>query len=430
MKVLQNPGMELFGVMKRGDKAFYHNTGMQYLLLLAQYVFPLLTLPYLTRVLEAELYGVITYLTAIITYFQILIDFGYNLSATKTIAEHQTDKPYIGRILGQVIQGRVILLLLSFIIYVILVHSIPLTKEYLLLSYLYFGIVVFSALMSDFLFRGLERTGILTIRYVVSQLITTALIFLLVQTQNDVIWIPVLRILGLLLAVIITWYHVSRKLQIRVYYSSIRDVLKSMKESAIYFVSAFATTAFGVTNTFLFGVMNLPASQIAYWGVSYTLIGAIQSLYSPIVSSLYPHVAARRDFQLLKKILISLVPINGICVLLLFLISESVILIFSGSDYMDAVPIFNWLLPVLVFSFPAMLIGFPYLGIADKIANLTATTLISAVFHIMALIFLIIIDEFNVVKVAILRSLTEFVLLASRVYMAMRLRNRMHKAGR
>jgi len=200
-----------------------------------------------------------------------------------------------------------------------------------------------------------------------------------------------------------------------------------MSESSIYFVSAFATTAFGVTNTFLFGVMNLPASQIAHWGVSYTLIGAIQSLYSPIVSSLYPHVAARRDFRLVKKIVISMVPANAICVLLLFLLSDFVILVFSGSDYLDAVPIFKWLLPVLVFSFPAMIIGFPFLGIADKISKLTVTTIISAVFHLFGLMFLILIDEFNVLNVAILRSSTEFVLLVSRVYMAMQLRRRMQK---
>jgi len=74
-----------------------------------------------------------------------------------------------------------------------------------------------------------------------------------------------------------------------------------------------------------------------------------------------------------------------------------------------------------------MIIGFPFLGIADKISKLTVTTIISAVFHLFGLMFLILIDEFNVLNVAILRSSTEFVLLVSRVYMAMQLRRRMQK---
>jgi len=414
--------------MKSEKKTFYHNTIMQYLLLLAQYVLPLLTLPYLTRVLEADLYGIITFLTAIISYFQILIDFGYNLSATKDIAERQTDKQYIGIVLGRTIQGRLYLLILSFAIYVIFIHSLPLTKENLLISYLYFGIVVFSVFMPDFLFRGLERTGILTVRYVVSQLLTTALTFLLIQTKEDIIWIPILRILGLLLAFIMTWYYIKKKLHISIYFSGVHKVLKSMKVSAIYFISTFATTAFGITNTFLFGIMNLPSSQIAYWGVSYTLISAIQSLYSPITSSLYPHMAARRDFQLIKRILISLVPINVIAILILFQFSKPIIVIVSGLDYIDAVPIFRSLLPVLALSFPAMLIGFPFLGIVGRIVELTASTMISAAFHILGLFFLIAIEEFNVLNVAILRSLTELMLLGSRIYLAIKFRNKIQKA--
>jgi PST family polysaccharide transporter len=190
-----------------------------------------------------------------------------------------------------------------------------------------------------------------------------------------------------------------------------------MKVSAIYFISTFATTAYGITNTFIFGIMNLPPSQIAYWGVSFTLISAAQSLYSPIISSLYPHMAARKDFQLLKRIIIILVPINIILVVFLFKFTYPIIMIISGLEYVDAVQVFRLLLPVLVFSFPAMLIGFPLLGIIGRVKELTTTTIISAVFHILGLLFLILIEKFNVFNVAILRSLTEFVLLCTRMYL-------------
>ena len=409
--------MEFSIKMKSNQGIFYHNTIMQYIILLSKYVVPLLTLPYLTRVLEAELYGIITYLTAIVSYFQIFIDFGYNLSATKDVAEHQLDKQYIGNVLGKTIQGRLYLLIASFVIYAILIHSVPLTKENLLISYLYFGIVVFSVFIPDFLFRGLERTEVLTFRYLISQLLTILLTFTLVKSKEDIIWVPILRILELQISNILSWYYINKKLQIRVNFTCINDVLKSMKVSAIYFISTFATTAYGITNTFIFGIMNLPPSQIAYWGVSFTLISAAQSLYSPIISSLYPHMAARKDFQLLKRIIIILVPINIILVVFLFKFTYPIIMIISGLEYVDAVQVFRLLLPVLVFSFPAMLIGFPLLGIIGRVKELTTTTIISAVFHILGLLFLILIEKFNVFNVAILRSLTEFVLLCTRMYL-------------
>ena len=109
--------MKINNIINKENKRFYWNTIMQYIMTFAQYVFPLITFPYLTRVLEPDLYGVITYMTATITYFQLVIDFGFNLSATKEIAEKQEDKKHIGMVLGSVIQAKIFLLIGSFIVY-------------------------------------------------------------------------------------------------------------------------------------------------------------------------------------------------------------------------------------------------------------------------------------------------------------------------
>jgi PST family polysaccharide transporter len=395
---------------------------MQYILLLANYLLPYITFPYLTRVLEADFFGLITFLTATITYFQIITDFGYNLSATKDIAEHQTNKEYIGKVLGKVIQGKILLLFFSISIYTILVFTIPLMHQHILLSYVYFGIVVLSVYLPDFLFRGIEQTGILTYRYIISQTITTVLTFVLVQSKDDIIWVPLLRILGTIIAVLLTWIHIKKKLSLRIQFSKINEVIVYLRDSAIYFISSFATTAFGITNTFILGAFNVPQTQIAYWGVSYNLIAAIQSLYSPIISSLYPHMAARRDFKLINKIILILVPANIVATLFVFLISEPIIQIFAGHEYVDAVPIFKALLPVLIFSFPAMLIGFPLLGVIGKVKSLTITTIISGCFHIFGLFLLISFNHFNILNIAILRSFTELILLITRGYVVFKIR--------
>ncbi|MDD4601008.1 MAG: oligosaccharide flippase family protein [Negativicutes bacterium] len=403
--------------------SFLSNTFMQYLMTLATYVFPLITFPYFTRILEPKTYGVITFITATMTYLQLLVDFGFNLSATKDIAENQTDEKYIGVVLGTVTEAKMFLLLLSFVIYSVLIFNIPLLKKNILLSYLYFGPIILSVWIPDYLFRGIEQMGMITVRFVASKTVATVLTFVLVLSPKDVMWIPILNILASLITVALTWYQIKKRLKINIYFVTIHTVKEKLQESFIYFVSSFATTAYGAINTVMIGVLALPAEQIAYWGVSYTLITAAQFVFYPVINSLYPHMAARRDFDLVKMILKLFMPAIIVTTIAVFYFAAPIILFFSGKNYAEAVPVFRAMLFVLVFSFPAMVIGFPVLGVIGKVKQTTTTTILSGIFHVVGLFLLAFVGKFTVVNIAILRSCTEGMLLGTRMTLLVRYRS-------
>ena len=71
--------------MNTEKKVLFKNTFSLYIMNFAKLIFPLFTLPYLTRVLSTESYGVVTYVKAFVTYIQLVLDFGFLLSATKEI---------------------------------------------------------------------------------------------------------------------------------------------------------------------------------------------------------------------------------------------------------------------------------------------------------------------------------------------------------
>lgn len=393
-----------------------NNTIMQYIMTFAQYVFPLITFPYLTRVLEPELFGVVSYLTATITFFQIFIDYGFNLSSTRDISLSRNDNDKISNILGNTIQAKIILILFCLVFFSITVFTLPILRDHFLLSYLYLGTVILSILLPDYLFRGIERMAIITNRFLISKTITTLLTFLLVQNKEDVLWVPILNIVGSIIAIILTWYHIIYKLKIKVQFTSLRNVFFTIRTSTIYFISNFATTAFGAINTLMLGIMNIPLSEVAFWSVSYNLVGIAQSLYSPIVNSLYPHMVAKKDIRLVKKILLIFMPLILLTLILVWFFTDTLMLIVAGKQYIEASSIFRMLLPVLLLSFPAMLIGFPVLGAVGKVNEVTTTTIISACFHIIGLLILATTGYFTLINIAILRSLTELILLSTRLF--------------
>ncbi len=77
--------------------------GWLYIMQITMYIFPLITFPYMTHVLEPELFGVYTYVIAIMTYFQIFWDFGFTLSATRSCAENSENKQRLSEIVSAVL---------------------------------------------------------------------------------------------------------------------------------------------------------------------------------------------------------------------------------------------------------------------------------------------------------------------------------------
>lgn len=74
-------------------------------------IFPLLTLPYLTRVLSVDVYGSVAYVKSLMSYFQVIVDFGFMLSGTKEIAENVNDENRIGVIVGEITLARLMIAL-------------------------------------------------------------------------------------------------------------------------------------------------------------------------------------------------------------------------------------------------------------------------------------------------------------------------------
>lgn len=74
------------------SKTLVKNTVMLYIMNITKIVLPLVTLPYLTRVLSKDCYGVVSYVKAVMQYMQVVVDFGFILSATKDVVNCKEDK--------------------------------------------------------------------------------------------------------------------------------------------------------------------------------------------------------------------------------------------------------------------------------------------------------------------------------------------------
>ena len=392
------------------------NTAMLYLMNIAKLIFPLLTQSYLARVLEPEGgFAVYTYVRgSVMTYVQLIIDFGFLLSATRAIAQVREDHAEVGRIVGHVMLGKGFLSLAALAILAVVSPFIPLLRQnpvYTLLSFVQAATTIF---LVDFLFHGLEQMHVITIRYFITRVITVGLTFLLVRSDGDLLLIPMLEIVGNLAAIGWVWREIHR-LGVPVRVHSLRQTWTMLKDSFVYFLSDIASTAFGALNTLIIGIV-MTSREVSVWGVAMTFVSAVQMMYTPITNSIYPHMVREKKRSVIQKVLMIFLPIVIVGCVVTWFGADLLVRILAGSKYPDAAPLLRWLIPVLFFSFLAALFGWPVLGAIGKTRETTITTITAAAAQVFGLGLLLALDRFSFFSLAMLRGATDLLLTAHRLW--------------
>ncbi|MBQ8431574.1 MAG: oligosaccharide flippase family protein [Clostridia bacterium] len=389
------------------------NTVMLYLMTFAKLIFPLLTLPYLTRVLSEESYAVVSYVKSCMSYMQMIIDFGFILSSVKDIVKANEDKKEIGSIVGHTFLAKMFLSVTAGVVLLVMCVYIDILKLNILYTVCSFVGVVIASFLADFLFRGIEKMHFITITFVVMKGLSTIFTFIFVKNDAQILLIPILDIFSSIVAVVIS-FLIIRKLDIQIRIFSIKKALMMIKDSFSYFLSNIATTAFSALNTVLIGIYITDLTQVALWSLCLNIVAAIQGLYAPICNSVYPHMIKAKSLNFIKKVLLIFMPIVIVGCLICYVEADLVLGIIGGEKYVDGFVLFRYMIPILFFSFPAQVLGWPSLGAVGKVKETTTSTIIAAITQVLGIVLLLILGEFNIINLAILRCFTELVLLLVR----------------
>ncbi|WP_145483995.1 oligosaccharide flippase family protein, partial [Yersinia rohdei] len=188
----------------------------------SNYIITFLTLPYLTRVLGVEGFGVYSLTLSIAQYFVIFIDFGFNLSASKRIAEHQNEPEYISRVFFETLFAKSILCLISIlgIVLFAFVSSFSIIRSELIYTVL---MLIGTVLMPIWFFQGIEKLSVITKLMVISRLALLPLFFIFVRSDADIkLAIIIQSSLSLLAGIIAIIYIYKQKLIQIVNFSSLK----------------------------------------------------------------------------------------------------------------------------------------------------------------------------------------------------------------
>jgi len=264
----------------------------------ANYIFPLITLPYLVRVLGPEKYGLIAFAQAFIGYFQILTDYGFNLSATREISINRENKEKVSEIFSSVMIIKFFLLLLSLGLMSIIVFSFKKFSQDWLIYYLTFGMVLGQTLFPIWFFQGMERMRYITFLNVLAKLIFTIAIFIFVKRSSDYFYVPLLNSLGFIVAGVLALWIVFRDFEVNFKIGGL-SISYYLKDGWNVFISRIYAALYTNFNILLLGIITNNII-VGYYSAVEKIVSGISSIYYIINQVIYPYMSRLKKHNLLK----------------------------------------------------------------------------------------------------------------------------------
>lgn len=324
-------------------KKLISNIFSLYLLQAANYLIPLLTIPYLLRVLGSERFGLIAFAQALIQYFVNLTDFGFNYLATKNIAQNKENKERVSEIFSNTYFQKLFLLVLSFVLLLLIVNFIPKLKKDHLVYFITFSMVIGNALFPIWLFQGLEEMKYISIFTLVSKAVFTVAIFIFVKGSDDYLLAAAFQSSWVLLAAILSIGVISRRFLIRL--SIPKDFGKlvgEFRESGKIYVTSLSNNIYSHGSVLITGYLT-SMTMTAYFTLGQKVVSALTAACQPVAQGLYPYLArefiSNREmfFKIRKKVLRGGALYGIVVSIFLFSFSKQISHILAGSFEADKI---------------------------------------------------------------------------------------------
>lgn len=306
------------------------------------YLLPLITFPYLVKVLGTEYFGLLAFATATIVYFQIITDYGFNLTATREVSIHRNDKKKLTEIYSSVITIKGLLTVISFFFLCILVFSFEKFREYSIVYLLTFGTVIGQALLPIWFFQGIERMKYITILNILAKSIFTIAIFLFVKEPSDFYIVPLLTSIGFIISGSLALFIVKNQFKIIFTIQSLSTIKKYLIDGWHVFQQQFYVSMYGPFNIIILGLLT-SNTVVGYYNIAEKVLIVPMALFSVAVQAYYPYAVNLYKtnidayFNQLKQISIVLLVVSILLTTMIFLFNESILNLLIGNENTESI---------------------------------------------------------------------------------------------
>ena len=326
----------------------------------ANYIFPLITYPYVSRVLGVANIGACNFVDSIINYFLILSALGIGTVGIREIAKNKGDKQDLQKTFSQLFTINTISTTIALVALLIAMHTVPRLRENYDLMWIGVLKLVFNYLLIEWFFKGLEDFKYVTNRTIFVRCFYVLSVFLLVKKTDDVFLYYFLTSFTIAINAIINIIYARQFIQFRFCFSSLKEYSKSVSILGVY---SLLTSMYTTFNIAYLGFVSTDI-QVGYYTTSIKIHTIVLMAFTAVTGVLMPRIASilsdkRYDeYKILIKKSVNILLIFAIpCVLLVEIFAPQIVYLIAGNGYQGAVMPLRIIAPlILVIGFEQILI--------------------------------------------------------------------------
>ena len=271
---------------KNLSKSFFSLSLVQ----IANNILPLISVPYVSRIIGPDKFGLINFAASFIAYFVLFIGFGFELSATRRIAQDPDNKEHRSVVFSEVLYAQFILFIISVLIFIVLLFTVPQfqnIKELVVFSFL---LCISTLLTQNWLFMAMRDLTKVALFNFITKLIFTFSIFFVIHKKADYIYHPLLSAGVQTLVAILSFIWAINRYKLTFVKIPLKRCFAYLWQEKTIFFSLVIGSLYTTSNTFILGIYQTDV-EVGYYTAGMRFITIIQTILTvPFSQALYPFI--------------------------------------------------------------------------------------------------------------------------------------------
>lgn len=383
----------------------------------ANYIFPLLTYPYVSRVLGVENIGACNFVDSVIHYFILLSTLGIGVVGIREIASNKTDGKKLQVAFSKLFTINTITTFIAVVVLLFAIYSVD--ELYNNLELMWIGVMklIFNYLLIEWFYKGLEDFKYITNRTIVIRVIYVLLVFLCIKSKEDVELYYFLTCITIALNALLNLLYAKKYVVLKFHLGGLQKYCKSLSIIGIYGILTSMYTTFNVA---YLGFVSSDI-QVGYYTTSTKIHSIISMIFTAITGVLMPRMSAiwaSKQYdqykQLIRKSFFLLFLFAIPSTLLLELLAPQIIYLIAGPGYEGAI------IPLRIIAPLILVIGIEQILIIQALMPMgkDKAVLINSIFgaSIGILLNIITVPKFEAIGSAIVWLVSEITVMSSALY--------------
>ena len=347
------------------QKSIKINFIMNSLLSLSSLIFPLITFPYISRVLTPSGTGKLSFASSVVSYFSLFAQLGIPTYGIRACSKVRDDRRELSKTVHELFLINTLMSIFSYILLMLMILLIPRLRDDPRLFLVTGLVIIFNDLGMEWLYQALEKYSYIAVRSILFKIVAILLMFWLVKKPSDYIIYCAISVLASSGSKILNFIQLRKYIDIKSYEKY--TFKKHIKPILVFFAMSCAVTIYTNLDVVMLGFLKTD-TDVGYYNAAVKVKTILVSIVTSIGAVLLPRTSyyiehgMRKDYIFIVKKAIRFVLLISVPLTVYFMLfARECIIFISGNLYENSILPMIVIMPTVVFIGISNIIGYQLL---------------------------------------------------------------------